>query len=127
MKYEYEAEMEEPYRASLIKAFKKTVDEGYFPIIIVDCVHEKVSQFEEMRCFAISKGVRCYILEVEADDQTCASRNEHERSLEDIERLKKTWEPSPTNMTRLDISGLLQKASIQEVDFIFFWFYDFMS
>lgn len=115
MKYEYEAEMEEPYRASLTKAFKKTVDEGYFPIIIVDCVNDKVAHFEEMWRFAQNKSVKCFVVEMEADAHKCANQTEHGRTLQEIEKSIKGWEPAPSSIIRLDITSLLQKASINEV------------
>lgn len=40
--YEYDGEMESAYRNSLFKSFIKTLDEGFFPLVIVDAVHEKV-------------------------------------------------------------------------------------
>lgn len=43
LEYEYEPEMEESYRADLLKSFKKTVEKGYFSFIIVDAVNDKVS------------------------------------------------------------------------------------
>lgn len=56
MIYDYEAEMEESYRASLMKAFKKTVTDGYFPFIVVDNVNDKVKYFGEMWSFAKQNG-----------------------------------------------------------------------
>lgn len=56
MVYEYEKEMESSYRASLIKSFKKTITDGYFPFIIVDNVNEKVKYFGEMWSFAKQNG-----------------------------------------------------------------------
>jgi len=44
LEYEYEAEMENSYRADFFKSFKKTVEKGYFSFIIVDAVNEKVFQ-----------------------------------------------------------------------------------
>ena len=46
--YVYEAEVEESYRKSLFKAFNKTLDDGFFPMVILDCVNNKVEHFE---CF----------------------------------------------------------------------------
>lgn len=40
--YEYEAELEPSYRASMLKMFIKTLDEGYFPLVIVDAINSKV-------------------------------------------------------------------------------------
>lgn len=56
MAYEYEPEMENHYRNSLSRGFKKTVDDGYFPFIILDCVNNKMSHFEELWNYAKQKG-----------------------------------------------------------------------
>lgn len=56
MQYEYEAELEPSYQESLLKSFKKTVSDGFFPFIIVDCVNNKIKNYEEMFNFAKSKG-----------------------------------------------------------------------
>lgn len=37
MSYEYEAEMEDQYMQSLLKLFKKTLTDGFFHLLIVDC------------------------------------------------------------------------------------------
>ena len=41
--YVYEEEMEEAYRNSLFKSFSKTLEDGFFPVVIVDAIHDKVS------------------------------------------------------------------------------------
>lgn len=56
MVYEYEAEMEESYRNSFTKSFKKTITDGYFPFIIVDNINDKVKYFGEMWSFAKQNG-----------------------------------------------------------------------
>lgn len=55
MEYEYDEEREPLYRAQLVRQFKKTLDEGYFSFVIVDCVNEYVRQFEEMATVATQK------------------------------------------------------------------------
>ena len=40
--YVYEEEMEEAYRTSLFKSFTKTLEDGFFPVVIVDAIHDKV-------------------------------------------------------------------------------------
>ena len=64
MEYEYEAEMEQHYRTSLNRGFKKTVDDGYFPFIILDCVNDKLVHFEELWNYAKLKGfqVTTYVM-----------------------------------------------------------------
>ena len=56
LEYEYEQDMEEAYLQSLFKSFKKTVDDGFFPFIIVDAINEKVKSFEPFWSYAKSKG-----------------------------------------------------------------------
>lgn len=56
MEYEYEAEVEESYRNSLIKSFKRQVDEGFFPFIIIDCINNHTSHFSEIAAYAKRQG-----------------------------------------------------------------------
>lgn len=56
LEYEYEPELEDSYRQNMFKSFKKTIDDGFFPFIIVDAVNEKVKHFEEFWSYAKSKG-----------------------------------------------------------------------
>ena len=52
MAYEYEAEIEESYRLSLIKSFKKQVDDGFFPFIIIDCINDRIRHFSSIVSYA---------------------------------------------------------------------------
>ena len=54
--YVYEPELEESYRNSLFKAFNKTLDDGFFPMVILDCVNNKVEYFERFWSQAKQKG-----------------------------------------------------------------------
>ena len=54
--YEYEAELETSYRTSLVKSFKKQIDDGYFSFIMVDCINSKTSHYQEMWSYAKQKG-----------------------------------------------------------------------
>ena len=36
--------MEEAYRSSLFKSFSKTLEDGFFPVVIVDAIHDKVRE-----------------------------------------------------------------------------------
>ena len=42
MEYVYEEDMEAAYRVSLLKSFNKTLDNGYFPMVIIDAINDKV-------------------------------------------------------------------------------------
>lgn len=39
--------MEPTYRGSLIRAFRKTLEDGYFNFVIVDSINDKVEYFSE--------------------------------------------------------------------------------
>lgn len=55
MEFEYEPNLEPKYRSDLVKTFKKNVENGYFPFIIVDCVNDQVRHFEDMVTFATQR------------------------------------------------------------------------
>ncbi|XP_064920004.1 YLP motif-containing protein 1 isoform X7 [Columba livia] len=116
MEYEYEAEMEETYRTSMFKTFKKTLDDGFFPFIILDAINDRVRHFEQFWSAAKTKGFEVYLAEMSADNQTCSKRNIHGRKLKDISRMSDHWEAAPRHMMRLDIRSLLQDAAIEEVE-----------
>ena len=54
--YEYDEPMEPSYYKSLLKMFKKNVEQGFYPFLIVDAVFQKLTDFEEYWSFAKSKG-----------------------------------------------------------------------
>ncbi len=56
LEYEYEAEMEEVYKQSLLKSFKKQIDNLLYSFLIVDAVFDKVKFLEEFWSYAKSKG-----------------------------------------------------------------------
>lgn len=56
MEYEYESGMEDSYRQNMYKSFKKTIDDGFFPFIIVDAINDRVKQFDEFWSYAKSRG-----------------------------------------------------------------------
>ncbi|XP_029984994.1 YLP motif-containing protein 1 isoform X2 [Sphaeramia orbicularis] len=116
LEYEYEPEMEDTYRSSMLKTFKKTLDDGFFPFIILDTINDRVKQFDQFWSAAKTKGFEVYLAEITADSQTCAKRNVHGRTLKDIMKMSNNWEPSPRHMVRLDVRSLLQDAAIEEVE-----------
>ncbi|KAG5846952.1 hypothetical protein ANANG_G00120420 [Anguilla anguilla] len=116
LEYEYEPEMEETYRNSMLKTFRKTLDDGFFPFIIIDAINDRVKYFDQFWSAAKTKGFEVYLAEITADNQTCAKRNVHGRKIKDIVKMASNWEPSPRHMVRLDIRSLLQDAAIEEVE-----------
>lgn len=116
LEYEYEPEMEETYRSSMLKTFKKTLDDGFFPFIILDTINDRVKHFDQFWSAAKTKGFEVYLAEITADVQTCAKRNVHGRTIKDITKMANNWEPSPGHMVCLDVRSILQDAAIEEVE-----------
>eukprot|EP00079_Xenopus_tropicalis_P038124 XP_017951895.1 PREDICTED: YLP motif-containing protein 1 [Xenopus tropicalis] len=116
MEYEYEPEMEDTYRSSMLKTFKKTLDDGFFPFIILDSINDRVRHFEQFWSAAKTKGFEVYLAEMSADTQICAKRNVHGRKLKEISKIADHWESAPRHMIRLDVRSLLQDAAIEEVE-----------
>ncbi|XP_077598366.1 uncharacterized protein ylpm1 [Stigmatopora nigra] len=116
LEYEFEPELEGMYRISMLKTFKKTLDDGFFPFIILDTINDRVSHFEQFWSAAKTKGFEVYIAEITADTHTCAKRNSHARTLKDIMKMSNNWESTPRHMVRLDVRALLQDAAIEEVE-----------
>ncbi|KAL7888676.1 hypothetical protein AOLI_G00036500 [Acnodon oligacanthus] len=116
LEYEYEPEMEDTYRNSMLKTFKKTLDDGFFPFIIIDAINDRVKYFDQFWSAAKTKGFEVYLAEISADHQMCAKRNIHGWKLKDITKLANGWESAPVHMARLDIRSLLQDAAIEEVE-----------
>ncbi|TNN82647.1 YLP motif-containing protein 1 [Liparis tanakae] len=116
LEYEFEPEMEDTYRNSMLKTFKKTLDDGFFPFIILDTINDRVKHFDQFWSAAKTKGFEVYLAEITGDTQTCSKRNVHGRTLKDILKMSNNWESSPRHMVRLDVRSLLQDAAIEEVE-----------
>ncbi|XP_076683271.1 uncharacterized protein LOC143376627 isoform X2 [Andrena cerasifolii] len=115
MAYEYEEAMEQSYVTSLVKAFKKNITDGFFNFIILDCINEKISDYEEMWSFAKTKGFKVYVCEMEMDLQICLKRNIHNRTEDEINRIIDYFEPTPSYHQKLDVNSMLQEQAIEEV------------
>lgn len=117
MEYEYDEAMEPSYRSALEKAFRKTVDDGLFHFIILDCVNNRVKHFDSMAHYAVSHGFKVYVAELDTDVATCHQRNVHGRTLSAIKHMhQREWESTPGRYPLLDLKALLQDTSIQEVE-----------
>ncbi|OMP08996.1 YLP motif-containing protein 1 [Corchorus olitorius] len=139
MEYCYEPEMEEAYRESMLKAFKRTLEDGSFSFVIVDDRNLRVADFAQF--WAIGKviallsalgfffvdleqrsGYEVYILEATYKDPAgCAARNVHGFTLDDVQQMAGQWEEAPALYLQLDIKSLfhgddLKESGIQEVD-----------
>ncbi|XP_010925361.1 uncharacterized protein [Elaeis guineensis] len=122
IEYCYEPEMEETYRSSMLKAFKKTLDEGIFTFVIVDDRNLRVADFAQFWAVAKRSGYEVYLLEAPyKDPMGCAARNVHGFHVDDIQKMAAQWEEAPSLYLQLDIQSLfhgddLNEHSIQEVD-----------
>ncbi|KAI5716232.1 hypothetical protein M8J76_003213 [Diaphorina citri] len=114
--YEYEKELEESYRQSLVKSFKKNVNDAYFSFIIVDANNDQLSHYSEMYLHAKSKGFAVYIIETTRDVQFCLTHNAHHRNEEDIRHVVNKFQVTPREQTLLDVTSLLQSAEIEDVE-----------
>ncbi|KAK1427192.1 hypothetical protein QVD17_15875 [Tagetes erecta] len=122
MEYCYEPEMEEAYRASMLKAFKKTLDEGVYSFIIVDDRNLRVADFAQFWATAKRSGYEVYLVEASYKDPAgCAARNVHNFTLPDIQKMAGQWEEAPPLYLKMDVKSLLHgdgfdESDIQEVD-----------
>ncbi|XWS51090.1 hypothetical protein CRYUN_Cryun12cG0146300 [Craigia yunnanensis] len=122
MEYCYEPEMEEAYRESMLKAFKRTLEDGIFSFVIVDDRNLRVADFAQFWAIGKRSGYEVYVLEATYKDPAgCAARNVHGFTLHDIQRMAGQWEEAPSLYLQLDIKSLfhgddLKESGIQEVD-----------
>jgi tRNA uridine 5-carbamoylmethylation protein Kti12 len=116
MKYEYDRAMDETYQKSLLKSFRKTIDDSLFNFVIVDMVNNKMNFIEEMSIYAKLRGFQVYIVELNRDAENCYNRNIHNRSLKDIRDLENEWDPLPSHFTKLNIDFLMQDEDIENVE-----------
>ncbi|KAJ8753656.1 hypothetical protein K2173_026332 [Erythroxylum novogranatense] len=122
MEYCYEPEMEEAYRDSMLKAFKKTLEEGAFTLVIVDDRNLRVADFAQFWAIGKRSGYEVYISEASYKDPAgCAARNVHGFTLDEIQKMADQWEEAPSLYLQLDVRSLfngddLKESGIQEVD-----------
>jgi len=57
MEYEYDPKMEETYRRSLIKLVRKSIDDRFYPFLIVDQNNEQLGHFRDMADYAEAKSI----------------------------------------------------------------------
>jgi len=114
--YLYEAELEQSYRANLLKSFKKNIDAGLFQFILVDAINDKVNKFRDFWSYAKQNGYEVYICTVECDPVFAASRNSHKRTESENIQLSRGWEETPAHMNTLDVREFLQTDAIPHVE-----------
>jgi hypothetical protein len=87
MEYEYDPKMEETYRRSLIKLVRKSIDDRFYPFLIVDQNNEQLGHFRDVADYAEANQFQVYFVELNNDPQSCLQRNIHNRSLSDIQQV----------------------------------------
>ncbi|XVF50171.1 hypothetical protein PTKIN_Ptkin04bG0074200 [Pterospermum kingtungense] len=104
MEFCYEPEMEEAYRESMLKAFKRTLEDGIFSFVIVDDRNLRVADFAQFWAMGKRSGYEVYVLEATYKDPAgCAARNVHGFTLDDIQQMAGHWEEAPSLYLQLDI------------------------
>ncbi|GMI99986.1 hypothetical protein HRI_003667900 [Hibiscus trionum] len=122
MEYCYEPEMEEAYRESMLKAFKRTLEDGIFSFVIVDDRNLRVADFAQFWAIGKRSGYEVYVLEATYKDPAgCAARNVHGFTLDGIQQMAEQWEEAPSLYIQLNTKSLfhgddLKESGIQEVD-----------
>lgn len=87
MEYEYDAKMEETYRRSLNKSIRKSIDDRFYPFLILDQNNELLDHFLDLVEYAETHQFRVYFVELNRDVQLAKQRNIHQRSSKDIEQV----------------------------------------
>ncbi|XP_026730170.1 YLP motif-containing protein 1-like isoform X2 [Trichoplusia ni] len=115
LKYEYDPSNEESYLNSLKRAFKRSLNDGYFTFLIYDAVNDQARYYADVWNHARQLGFQVYVCTMELDSQVCFKRNIHNRKLEDIEVICTSFCKTPSHHIQLDATTLLQSAAITEV------------
>ncbi|GAB0089818.1 hypothetical protein DMENIID0001_044350 [Sergentomyia squamirostris] len=106
MVYTYEEGVEEQYMQCVLKSFRKTIFDGFFNIIIVDCINKELENYKQFDTFARANGFKTYACEMDMDVNLCCERNSHERSLEDIAKIVEGWQSLPEDTPKISITSL---------------------
>ncbi|CAI7771280.1 unnamed protein product [Closterium sp. NIES-53] len=122
-RYKYDATQEELYRASMLRAYRKALEEGRFSFIIVEDRNVRVSQFEPFWKAGKCAGFEVYVVQPSASSHPtlCAGRNTHGFTVQQVQGMAEQWEALPPHMLLLDVKSLfhedtLDDASITEVE-----------
>lgn len=114
--YEFDEELEEAYRQSLVKSFKKHINDAYFSFIIVDACNDQLSYYADMYVHAKGKGFAVFIAETTRDVSFCMSHNGHHRKEADIKEIVARFQATPKEQVIVDTTSLLQSAEIEDVE-----------
>lgn len=102
-------QLEEQYRQSLVKSFKRNLDDGHFAFIIVDTLNLRVSHLLDLTGPARLRGFSVFLVDLPARSQKSAkpAASTRQCSEQDLKNLADQLEEAPNSLTRLDIDWLL--------------------
>lgn len=107
MDYCYEAELEGAYKASLLRAYERTVREARFTMVIVDAPNILAEDLKPYWTAGQRGGYEVYIAEVHGGSpEACHCRNAHSRTLADIQQAAALWQETPAVYPVLDVGAL---------------------
>ncbi|XP_055375295.1 homeobox protein 2-like [Condylostylus longicornis] len=115
--YEFDKEMEAKYIEFLLKSYKKTLSEGLFNFVIVDCHNHSLRTFTEFYNIAKAEGFTPYTIDLICDIEKCLKNNIHDRDRDEIKDMIDTWKETPEHYIKLDVKSLIEEVvDIQEVE-----------
>lgn len=113
VEYEYDAEMEDAYEESLVKAFARTVREGKSRVVVVDAPLLKAATVHELWRLGQGASYEVFVAgTLETDPEVCHARNVHGRTLEDVRKAAAALEPPLPAFLHLDMSSLFEDSSV---------------
>jgi YLP motif-containing protein 1 len=112
----YDEDMEDSYRQSMLKSFVKILGDGFFPMIVIEGVNNKVSHIERFWQEAKKRGFEVYVADLHAGVGTCVARNKHKFKKEEIQRLMQCWEDVPLHYNLLDVTSCTHEDNIEEIE-----------
>ena len=110
--YKYDAKKERECREQLIDKLEETLKRGDHAVVIIDACNSYRREFESLR--QVCRRFRASVIVCEMQDwdvAACFHRGVHNRSLEDIHRMKKDWFDTPSEMNALDWSFSTSRAT----------------
>ncbi|CAO1411783.1 unnamed protein product, partial [Diamesa tonsa] len=104
--YEYDPDNENTYMENIKKSFKKTISEGFYDFVIVDCNNIDLTNYNFFYASAKQQEFACYTIEMEMDPKICFERNIHDRTFKDIEETIQRFMPTPYEHQLVDPKSL---------------------
>ncbi|XP_059620850.1 trichohyalin [Phlebotomus argentipes] len=104
--YTFEEGVEEQYMQYLLKSYRKTITDGYFDFIIVDCVNKDLGKYQDFVNFGKVNGFTVFTCEMILDAETCFQRNTHGRKRAEIEEILDKWPSLPADVVRISQKSL---------------------